>query len=220
MPSGVADTQGRTMLLINALGRTTGRKLLTSAIAIGVAGSIAGLGSWAAFTSSTSASHQASTGTVTAAIGAAGGVDNRLTVAASNIAAGDTIERAVKFSNTGSLDWSTATLTTTASVSSLLDTDATHGLQMEIDECSVAWTESASAPYTYTCSGDTTSVIASRAVIGSSLSLGSLSALTAGGSDFLRVKLTLPSTAGNTFQGISSTIGFAFNATQRTATAA
>ena len=34
----------------------------------------------------------------------------------------------------------------------------------------------------------------------------------------LRLTLTLPSGAGNTFQGLSSTITYTFNGTQRTAT--
>ena len=89
------------------------------------------------------------------------------TVGATAIAPGDTIQRSVDLINSGSLDLASVTLTTTATTSSLLDTDATNGLQMVIDKCSVAWTE-AGPPYTYTCSGSTSSVLASRAVIGSS----------------------------------------------------
>lgn len=200
------------------LTRTTSRKLLTSLTAVSVAAGVAGLGTFAAFTSSTSASQDVSTGTVTAAIGAAGTADNRLTINASGIAAGDTIQRAVKLSNAGSLAWASAALTTNATVSSLLDTDVTNGLQMVVDSCSVAWTESVGTPYTYTCSGTTTSRIATRAVIGSSMSLGSLASLAPAGVDYLRVTLTLPSAADNTFQNKTSTINFTFAATQRAAT--
>jgi hypothetical protein len=104
-------------------------------------------------------------------------------------------------------------LTTTATTSSLLDTDAVNGLQMVIDKCSVAWTESA-APYTYTCSGTTSSVVASRAVVGSAVALGNLT-LTSNTDNYLRVTLTLPSAAGNTLQNQSSVINYAFTATQR-----
>jgi len=86
-----------------------------------------------------------------------------------------------------------------------------------IDRCSAAWTESG-PPYTYTCSGSTSTVLASRAVIGSGLSLSNLTATTAGNTDHLRVTLTFPSGAGNTFQNQSSTISYAFTGTQRTAT--
>ncbi len=56
-------------------------------------------------------------------------------------------------------------------------------------------------------------------MIGSAVSLGSLASMTAGSSDHLRVRLTLPSSAGNAFQGKASTIQYTFDATQRTATA-
>lgn len=201
------------------LTQTLSGKLLASFALLGTAASIAGLGSFATFTGSTSASQSVSSGTVTAALGTAGTADNRLTLNATAVAAGDTMERAVKLTNGGTLNWASASLTTSATTSTLLDTDATNGLQMLVDKCSVAWTEAGTSPaFTYTCSGVQTTLIASRAVIGADLSLGSLGALTAGGSDFLRVKLTLPSTAGNTFQGLSSTIQFAFTGTQRAAT--
>jgi hypothetical protein len=90
---------------------------------------------------------------------------------------------------------------------------------MVIDKCSVAWTESGTAPaYTYTCGGTTSTVLASRAIIGSNLALSNLAALTTGSTDHLRVTLTLPSTAGNTFQGLSSTISYNFVGNQRAAT--
>ena len=138
---------------------------------------------------------------------------------ATDIAPGDTMQRSFDLTNAGSIDLASTTLTTTASPSSLLDTDATNGLQMAIDKCSVAWTEAGSSPaFTYTCGGTTTSVLASQAVIGSAISLANLSSLTAGSTDRLRLTLTLPSGAGNTFQNITSTISYGFTGTQRTAT--
>ncbi|MCW2962667.1 MAG: hypothetical protein JWM90_3054 [Thermoleophilia bacterium] len=195
------------------------KKLLASASLVGVAAAVAGLGSFAAFTDSTSASHPVDSGTVTAVLGAEGGADNRLTIGATSVAAGDTIQRVVKLSNTGSLDWAGAALTTTASTSSPLDTDVTDGLHMTIDHCSVSWTEAGSAPaYTYTCGGTETQLVASRPVIGSNLDLGNIASLASGGSDHLRVTLSLPATADNTLQGLSSEIDFAFVGTQRAAT--
>ena len=199
--------------------RRTQTKLLLSLAVLGAAASIAGLGTWATFTSSTTATHTVNSGTVVVALGAVGAA-NRLTVNASNIAPGDTMQRAFNLSNTGNIDFAGApTLTTTASPSSLLDTDASNGLQMVIDKCTAAWTESG-PPYTYTCSGTTTSVLATRALIGSSIALSNLADLipNSTGPDYLRLTLTLPSGAGNTFQGLSSTITYSFNATQRTAT--
>lgn len=199
--------------------RSVTSKILLSATAVSAAAAMAGLGTFASFTSSTSASATVSSGTVTVALGATGASTNRLTVNASGIAPGDTIQRSVDLLNSGSLDFASVSLTTTASPSSLLDTDATNGLQMTIDKCSTAWTEAGTAPaYTYTCGGTTTTVLSSRAVVGSNITLNNLSSLTAGATDKLRVTLTLPSAAGNTFQNLSSTLSYSFTATQRAAT--
>jgi predicted ribosomally synthesized peptide with SipW-like signal peptide len=184
---------------------------------IGAAASIAGLGTFATFTSTTSASHTVASGTVTIALGATGASTNRLNVNATAIAPGDTIQRSVDLINQGSLDLASITLTTSPSSSSLLDSDTSNGLQMAIDKCSVAWTESG-PPYTYTCSGSTSSVLASRPVIGSTLALSNLGSLTAGATDRLRVTLTFPGGAGNSLQNQSSTISYSFTGTQRTAT--
>jgi spore coat-associated protein N len=196
---------------------STSKKLLATIAVLGAAASIAGLGTYATFTSTTSQNHTISSGTVTIALGATGASTNRLNIGASGLAPGDTIQRSVDLLNSGSLDLASVTLTTTAAPSSLLDTDATNGLQMVIDKCSVAWTESG-PPYTYTCSGTPSTVLASRAVIGSAMALSNLGATTHGATDHLRVTLTLPSGAGNTLQNQSSTITYAFTGTQRAAT--
>jgi predicted ribosomally synthesized peptide with SipW-like signal peptide len=206
--------------VIETLLGGTGRKLLLTLGALGVAGALAGMGTFATFTATTSASQTVSSGTVVIALGNTGAATNRLTVNASGLVPGDTIQRSFDLSNTGSQDLASIALTTSASPSSLLDTDATNGLQMVVDRCSVAWTESGSSPaFSYTCSGSTTTIVTSRAVIQSSLSLAGLSALTASGSDHLRVTLTFPGTAGNTLQGLSSTITYSFLGTQRAGTA-
>ena len=90
---------------------------------------------------------------------------------------------------------------------------------MAIDKCSVPWTESGTAPaFTYSCSGTTSSVLASRAVIGSNLSLSGLASLTAGATDHLRVTLSFPTSAPNGMQGSTSTLTYAFTGTQRAGT--
>lgn len=199
--------------------RNLTKKVLLSLGALGLAGSIAGLGTFATFTSTTSASQTVASGTVTIALGSTGASTNRLTVNASGIVPGDTMQRSFDLTNSGSQNLASVSLTTTASPSSLLDTDATNGLQMVIDKCSVAWTEAGSSPaFTYTCGGTTSSVVASRAVIGSSIAMSNLGSTTAGATDHLRLTLTFPSAAGNTFQGLSSTISYSFSGTQRAAT--
>lgn len=191
-------------------------KLLVTLAVVGVAGGIAGLGTYAGFTSSTSAQAQnLSSGTVSLTLGSA----NRLTVAASNIVPGDTIQRAVDITNNGSAGTSSVgsiTLTTSAAPTNVLTTDTAKGLQMTIDKCSVAWTESG-PPYTYACGGTTSTVLASTPVIGTNTALSNMSSVTAGSTDHLRVTLTFPATADNSFQGLGTTLSYTFTANQRTA---
>src|SRR6266516_2414559 len=144
------------------------QKIVLSIAIVAAAAGIAGLGTFATFTSSTSATHSIASGTLTFTA-----PFRRLVTGDSPIAAGDTMQRAIDLNYAGSIAFSAVTLTTSASPSSLLDTDATNGLQLVIDKCSVAWTESG-PPYTYTCGGSTTSVLGSRALIGTDLALTNL----------------------------------------------
>jgi hypothetical protein len=199
------------------LKSTTGKVLASTAL-VAAAASVAGLGTYGAFTSTTSASETVASGTVTIALGATGAA-NRLSVPASGLVPGDTVQRAVTLSNTGNQNLSAVTLTTVASPSSKLDTDTVNGLQLAVDSCSVPWTEAGTSPaLTYTCNGTTTTVLAPRAVAGANMALAGLNSLTSAATDNLRVTMTLPATADNTFQGLSDTIGFSFTGTQRTAT--
>jgi len=194
------------------------QKLVLSASLLAASGAIVGFGAFATFTSTASTSPTISSGTVTLAPINTSAANNRLSVGASGLAAGDTVQRAVDLKNTGSISIVAPTLTTTATASSLLDTDTTNGLQMVIDKCSVAWTETGGPPYTYTCGGTTSSVLASVPVIGASLALSNITT-TANTDNYLRVTLTLPSGSPNTEQNQSSTIQFTFTATQRAAQA-
>jgi spore coat-associated protein N len=187
------------------------KKLLLTIAVLGCAAAIAGLGTFATFTSSTSASHTIATGTLSLTA-----PFSRLGTGASAVAPGDTMQRAIDLSYSGSISFSSATLTTSASPSSALDTDGANGLQIAIDKCSQAWTE-AGPPYTYTCGGATSTVLASRALIGSNIALSNLT-LTAGSTDHLRVTVSLPSAADNTFQNLSSTVSYTFTGTQRAGT--
>ncbi|WP_423181266.1 TasA family protein [Arthrobacter sp. NyZ413] len=200
--------------------KTTTGKVIASLALVGTSAGVAGLGTYGAFTSSTSASAAVGSGTVNIALGATGAT-NRLSVAAAGLVPGDTIQRAVTLSNAaGNQNLSAITLTTaTTTTSTKLDSDATNGLQVVVDRCSTGWVEAGATPaYTYTCSGTTSTVLASHAVIGANMALSNLSSLAAGNTDSLRVTMTLPATADNTFQILSSTVGFTFTGTQRTAT--
>lgn len=200
------------------LKSTTGKVLASTAL-VAAAASVAGLGTYGAFTSTTSASETVASGTVNVAVGATGTAANRLSVSAAGLVPGDTVQRALTLSNSGNQNLAAVTLTTVASPSSKLDTDTVNGLQLTIDACSVPWTEAGTSPaFTYTCSGTVATVLAPRSVAGSNLALAGLNSLTSAAADNLRITLTLPTNADNTFQGLNDTIGFTFTGTQRTAT--
>lgn len=204
------------------------KKILLSVGAVGAAAAIAGMGTFATFTDTDSVSHTISSGTVDITL-AASGADNRMSVGASGMVPGDSLQRRVKLTNSASgQNLASVTLTTAATTSSVLDTDATDGLQMKIEKCAglLGWKESASTPYTYTCdqltagdnAGSRTTVLARRAIIGSAIALSNMSSTTAGATDDMVVTIDLPSSAGNGFQNKTSTIQYTFNATQRAAT--
>jgi spore coat-associated protein N len=200
------------------------KKILLTGAVLGSAASLAGLGTFATFTDTDSASAAIDTGTVVFNLGTPGAA-NRLNVDSLNMVPGDTFQRHVTFVNSGDQDLVSLKLTTTSSTSNVLTTDATNGLQMHFEACAGAtgWTES-TAPYTYTCDdvvagdglGVKSDVLASRQIIGSNLVL-TTTALGHGVTQDVRLTGTLPVSADNTFQNLGSTITYTFNATQRNA---
>ena len=192
-------------------------KLLSSAAVIGAAASIAGLGTYATWTSSTTAQNQTvSAGTVQIALGST----NRLTTNATGLVPGDTVERAVDLDGpaSGISGIGSISLGVTVGSSTLLDSDTTNGLHINVDSCPSAWTESGTAPaYTYSCSGSVTSLVSNQPVIGN-FNLPSLNSMNVSGVDHLRVKLTLPGTAPTTMMGLSDTLSYVFTATARAGT--
>jgi hypothetical protein len=206
------------------------------------AGALIG-GALATFSPSVTASPQAVTwGTINLAVGPT----NDAATGTASIAAGDTISREADLNYTGgTIAKNEITLKFSASPSSLLDTDATNGLQVSIRACSESWKRTVAgagpAASTYTCIPGATSVKISGAASASVSALerapGALTpvnSLNAGGKDFLLFTLTLPAgapgdpgkvaacsgTSGGTsatedLQGCSSTLTYAFQATQR-----
>src|SRR5579862_7012255 len=174
---------------------TRGLAFLAAAAVIGTAGT------FASFTATTAVTQSAvSTSTLSIGVPAAG-LANRLTLGALSLVPGDTLQRVVDLTNSGASDIGGLTLTSVAGTSSALDTDVTNGLQLTIDRCLQAWTESGVSPaFVYTCGGTTSSVLGARSVIGSALPLSNLTSTTAGATDHLRFTLALPLTATNLLQ--------------------
>ena len=189
-------------------------KVLASVVLVGGAASVAGLGTFGAFTSTTSATESVSAGRVVIDMTnqAARGLD----IAATNLVPGDTIPRAVQLTRGSTTEtFGSVKMSTVAGTANALSADTGNGLQVAVDQCSAAWVK---APTTneLTCSGTTDSVIARRPVIGTDLDLAvATTKLNAAGASNLRVELFLPGTAGNGFQGLSNNVTFTFDATQR-----
>ena len=191
------------------------RRFALSAALLGLAGSLLVFDrAHSGFTARSSVGAASfSTGIVDLSVAAAG-PGNRLTVDATGIVPGDRMERVVDLTNGGTVNLSGVTLTTTAPLSSALDTNAAHGLQVTVDRCSVPWTEAGSPPgYVYSCSGTTSTVLTTQPVITTGAALSGLSATTPGNTDHLRVALTFPAAAGDSMQGLSSHLAFTFTGT-------
>lgn len=141
----------------------------------------------------------------------------------SGLAPGDTVRRYVALTNGGTLDGRSLTLQVSDSVGSLLSTDATKGLQVAVDECSVAWTTTGAG----SCTGTTTSLLESSplSTVGATPQALGTGLMTAGQVRNLRLTVTLPDTnettvngtlPAGTVQGLSASLTWRFTEAQRT----
>lgn len=190
----------------------TALKMLTSVLLVAGAAGVAGLGTFGSFTSTTSATQSVNAGTIVMNLTQHPNLGT--TVAATGIVPGDTIQRSVRLTRgAASQAFSAVSLSTTAQSSNVLTTDAANGLQLVVDVCTQAWAASGNS---LTCPGTMTTALASRPVIGANLTLNQVvSSLNTSGDAFLRLTLTLPTSAGDAFQGVSNLLTFTFDATQR-----
>ncbi|MEU2351137.1 TasA family protein [Modestobacter sp. NPDC049651] len=197
--------------------RTT-RKIVGSLGILGAAAAVAGLGTFGTFTDSTTpVDATVATGTLSIDLNAANSTAS-LPLSAAGFVPGDTVSRTYDLANTGNLAFSGITLDTAATKSSVLDTDRTNGLQLKVQSCASAWTETKTATgATYACSTAPASVFAGPAVGFSQL--GQLASLAPGGTDHLLFSLSLPTSADNNFQDKSSTLRLTFSGTQAAGTA-
>jgi predicted ribosomally synthesized peptide with SipW-like signal peptide len=198
---------------------STAVKIFASVVLVGGAASVAGLGTFGAFTSTTTASESVASGKVVLS-SAAGAVSMATPVA--DMVPGDVAQRAVTLTrSTDTTSFGSVKLTTTASTSNALTSGVANGLTVKIDQCSVPWTKAATTN-DLSCTGTTTAVVAQRAVIGADLDLAAATTTlnAAGAMSYLRVSVSLPAAADNTFQGLSNTLTFTFDGTQRAANTA
>jgi hypothetical protein len=194
----------------------TAKKVIGSLGIIGAAAAVAGMGTFGNFTASTTpTSTTVNSGTLSISLSQQG---YAIPATTSNFLPGDSMTRAVNLVNNGGSPLGSVSLGVTAGAPSVLTTDVSNGLQLAVKSCSVAWTQggTAQAP-TYTCSG-TTSTVASGPVVGNS-TLPGLNSLGAGGTDYLTFSISLPTSAGNTFQGLSAPLTLTFTGVQATGSA-
>lgn len=194
----------------------TARKVVGSLAVLGAAAAVAGLGTYGNFTDSTTPmSTELATGILSINLTQPG---IAVPASVSNLVPGDSVSRTINLVNDGTLPLSSVSVVSTAPTSSILTTDQTNGLQLAIRSCSAAWTQGGTqeAP-TYSCSGTERSVMTGPAVGNAALS--NPNSLTAGGVDHLVFTLSLPSTAGNEFQGKAAGLSLSFTGVQRAGTA-
>ena len=197
---------------------STTRKVVGSLAIAGTAAAVAGLGTYGSFTSSTTpVATGVGTGTVAISLAQPNGAYT-IPASTTGFVPGDSMTRAVTLTNTGTQALSNISLGSTAGTSNALTTDTTNGLQLSVKSCSVAYTQGGtpSAP-SYSCSGTETTLLNGPAVANSVLPAPN--SLNAGGTDNLIFSISLPTSAGNSFQNLSTSLNLTFTGVQRAAQA-
>ncbi|MGY1754681.1 TasA family protein [Blastococcus sp. SYSU D01042] len=190
---------------------STARKVIGSLGVIGAAAAVAGMGTFGSFTDSTAPVNTTiASGTVKINLTQAAA----LPFSAAGLVPGDSITRTFTLKNDGNTNFGSISVesTTSNSPQSVLTSDITNGLQLAVKSCSVPWTQSGNA---FTCSAVEKSLASGPAV--TTQPLAAPAALTSGAQDNIAITYTLPTGAGNTFQGKSADLSVVFTATQRAA---
>jgi spore coat-associated protein N len=183
-------------------------KVMGSVGVIGAAAAVAGMGTFGAFTDSTTpAPVSIQSGVVSIALSAAEG-SATVPLAFDGVVPGASVTRAINLVNDGDSALSSVRLATAATRSSVMDTDTVNGVQMTVQSCSVAWTAD------FSCAGSAKTLLAAGPVVRNA-ALTDPASVTAGATDHLAVTLALPTSAGDVFKDKSSDLALTFTATQR-----
>jgi hypothetical protein len=190
--------------------RATGAKLVASLGVLGGAVAVAGMGTFGTFTdSSTPVDTSVATGTVSIEIGPAA-AQATVPLLPGGLLPGDSYITPLNLVNNGDLDLAEVRVQTTASQSSVMDTDKVNGLQVQLRSCAQDWTVVGAG---YTCPGSVTDLYAGPIITDSPMP--GAAALKAGGVDHLLAVVTLPQSAGNAFQSKTTGLNLTFTAAQR-----
>lgn len=212
------------MALSKGAGSVALKITIVAAAAVGGAGLVA-TNVFAALTATaTNTSGGAvTTGTLklTLAPSSVSGITNGFTTTVDKLGPGDTANRYIDLTNGGTLDGMTPTLLLSTSDTNTLVESATAGLQIAINACPVAWTN------TGTC-GSPTVVLATTAVkvLKTSAQNITLPTVNAGTTNYLKISISLPTSnesvlngvlPSGTIQGLTATLTWAFTITDSAA---
>lgn len=187
-------------------------KVAGSVAVVGAAVAVAGLGTFGSFTGSTEAVDAAvDTGVLAIDVALAdGSAPPPYAVPLPTMLPGDAISMPVNLRNGGDVDLSSVVLRSFATDSSRLDTDAVHGLQLELDSCATPW---AGTSGSYSCAGGATELYTGPIAV--EAELAGVRSMAAGTTDHLLATVSLPTTGGDDLQNQRSSLAFVFDATQR-----
>ena len=191
--------------------RVTAARIVATLGVLGATAAIAGLGTFGTFSDTTSPVDTAvDSGVVSVDVADAG--SGMVPFTGGLMLPGDSRRFPVDLVNSGNTALGTVSLGSTATASSVLDTDPVNGLQLKVESCSLPWTVSNSV---WTCAGTKKNLYAGRMVV-SNFALSGAASLVAGGVDHLLLTASLPSSAStDAYQGASSSLRFVFTGVQR-----
>jgi hypothetical protein len=193
--------------------RNTARKIVGSLAVVGTAAAVAGLGTYGNFTDSTTPLNTSiETGTLSINLAQPGGAV-AIPVTTAGFVPGDSMSRAVNLINDGTTALGALSVTSAVTTPSILTTDATNGLQLTVEGCSVAWTQVGTTSPVYTCAGTKRTVLTGP--VANSAPLTGPASLAAGGVDYLVFTVSLPTGADNAFQGKTAGFSLTFTGMQR-----
>jgi len=198
----------------STMARTNAAKLFATVALVASAGAVAGIGTYGAYTDTTSADVSVGSAKVSVLMNDS---DQGIHVDAKNMVPGDKVVFPVSIKRAaGSAELGDLSLQTSVTNQNAL----TDALRLTVDSCSKAWTVSGSA---VTCSGTTTNVSTDGGLVGN----GATSAwgqtsnwvpnLNGNAPVYLRATLSLPNSAGNNTAGLTTGITWTLTGTQRTA---
>ena len=190
----------------------TARKVAGSVAVLGDAPAVAGLGTYSTFTDSTSpVTTGVGTGVLSLDLTGHGGAAVTAPFEGGALLAGDSVSRPLDLVNDGTTAFGSVTMRMSATSSSVLDTDAANGLQLEMQQCAVAWTRGAGS---WSCAPGAGTVYSGPMVV--TRALTGAASLTPGGVDHLLLTASLPASASSSsYQGRASTLSLVFDGVQR-----